>query len=380
MCSEGLSAVVPHFVGRLGEARRRDMDENDLGAQIVIPQLENCMRKTALTLALLMPCVNGHFLAAAQNRPQRLHIGLVLAGEGPASTVNIGVLKALERLQVPTDVIVGTNMGAVIGGSYASGTSVAELEAIFEGTDWKDFLADTPVAHYLSRPCREASAARLRCRSGAGGSSLLSTPDLISGRNLDLLLQALLVGSSAQQTKDFSQLPIPFRSVATDVVTFEPVVMTSGNLAAALRPSLVALDPVAVVHSGGRVIGDVPGFTRSIAIDAARQAGADVVVVVDVEQELSEKERGPDTDRETLLRSVLAGLGRTESLKAARQADFLIQPETRGIANGTDGRNPRTTDYVAAGLAATLNSPPLKRLALSDQDYRDWRRAIRFRR
>jgi len=338
------------------------------------------IRQTTLTLALVVLSVSGHLAVGAQNGTKRPQVGLVLAGEGPVSTVNIGVLKALERLHVPIDVIVGTNLGAVIGGSYASGTSVAELEAIFEDTDWREFLADTPVPYYLSRPCRATSAAHLRCRNGAGGSSLLSTPGLVSGRNLDILLQALLVGSPAQRVQDFNRLPIPFRSVATDVTTFQPVVMTSGSLAAALRASLVALDPLAVIHMDGRAIGDVPGLTRSIAIGAARQAGADAVVVVSVQQALSEPWRGPIPDRESLLRSVLAGFSQSEILKAAQLADFLIQPDTHGIAAGANGGNRRTTGYVAAGLAATVNQTALTRLALSDQEYGDWRRTIRSRR
>ena len=67
--------------------------------------------------------------AAALTAPARLRIGLVLSGGGARGLAHVGVLKVLEAMQVPIDVVVGTSMGAIVGGLYASGIRATELEA-----------------------------------------------------------------------------------------------------------------------------------------------------------------------------------------------------------------------------------------------------------
>src|ERR1700681_1888037 len=90
----------------------------------------------ALLLALAVPC------AAAETDQQapahRPRVGLVLSGGGARGAAHVGVLKALESQHVPVDVIVGTSMGAVVGGLYASGLSAHEVEAIIDSLDWQD--------------------------------------------------------------------------------------------------------------------------------------------------------------------------------------------------------------------------------------------------
>jgi NTE family protein len=329
---------------------------------------------------LLIVLVAASLAGVTPSAAQRPRIGLVLSGEGRASTVDIGVIKALEQLRVPVDVIVGTNMGAVIGGSYASGTSAAEIEAAFEATEWNEFLADAPVPYYLSGLCAHASGSGLRCGDARGKSSLLTTPEVVSGRNLDLLLQTLIVRAPGWPARDFDRLPVAFRSIATDLVTFSPVVFTSGSLASALRPSLVSLDPVAIVETDGHTIGDVPGVTRSIAINAAREMGADVLIVVDVAQALDEPWRGPVNDREALLRSVLAELSRLQAEESFRRLagdDVVIQPDTSNLEAGATEDAGTISGYVDAGFRAAVGEGALARLALGEEEYREWSDTLR---
>ena len=70
---------------------------------------------------------------AASSRPR---VGLVLGGGGARGAAHIGVLKELERLQIPIDAIVGTSMGAVVGGLYATGMSADDLEELVGSLDW----------------------------------------------------------------------------------------------------------------------------------------------------------------------------------------------------------------------------------------------------
>src|SRR5262244_3347613 len=77
--------------------------------------------------------------AAAQEvaaKPERPSIGLALSGGGARGAAHVGVLKVLEELRVPVDCVTGTSMGSVVGGSFAAGTTPAEMEDIVTHTDW----------------------------------------------------------------------------------------------------------------------------------------------------------------------------------------------------------------------------------------------------
>src|SRR5437868_4066143 len=106
--------------------------------------------KVALVLLVLLAAVgtaaHAQDEAAAPNPPRnRRSIGLVLSGGGARGGAHIGVLKALEELHVPVDYLAGTSIGAVIGGFYAAGMTVPEMEKLVESLEWdRAFLNFTP--------------------------------------------------------------------------------------------------------------------------------------------------------------------------------------------------------------------------------------------
>src|SRR5438034_375116 len=77
----------------------------------------------------------------ATGRPK---VCLVLSGGGARGAAHIGVLKVLEQLRVPIDCITGTSMGALVGGAYASGTTVPEMEKILEGISTELLFTERP--------------------------------------------------------------------------------------------------------------------------------------------------------------------------------------------------------------------------------------------
>jgi len=116
--------------------------------------------------------------------PDRPRTCLVLGGGGARGAAHIGVLKVLERERVPIDCIVGTSMGAVVGGLYASGYTADEIEAVLDRIDWAEVLRDKPPRDERSmrrkeddlrllggaacccRPGRCVTSTRCRFRSG----------------------------------------------------------------------------------------------------------------------------------------------------------------------------------------------------------------------
>src|SRR5262245_50357427 len=102
------------------------------------------MRPLGTALAILAAVS----IAAAEDAPPTAHrpkIGLALGGGGARGGAHVGVLKVLERLHVPVDYVAGTSMGAIIGGLYASGVPLNQIEEELRGTNWSDLLADRPA-------------------------------------------------------------------------------------------------------------------------------------------------------------------------------------------------------------------------------------------
>ena len=159
-------------------------------------------------------------------------IGLVLSGGGARGLAHIGVLKALEKQHIHVDAIAGTSIGAIIGALYASGKSPEEIEKIALSMDWGAALEDLPPRDHLSfRRKQDSRANDVKTQVTLDNGVLHLPKGAVQGQNLQLMLQRQF--RSVSDITDFDRLQIPFRAVASDLVTGEPVVFRSGSLATA---------------------------------------------------------------------------------------------------------------------------------------------------
>lgn len=217
---------------------------------------------------------------SANPAPGRLRIGLVLSGGGARGLAHVGVLKVLEEMQVPIDVITGTSMGAIVGGLYASGMHAADLERELRAVQWSEVFANRVERQQLSQRRKEedfetSGLFGLGLRHG----ELLVPSSAVSSRGLESLLRRYTL--PVRGVDRFDQLPIPFRAVATDMETGAGVVLDHGDLALALRSSMSVPGVFAPTEVEGRVLGD-GGMVNNVPIDVARALGADVVIVVNI--------------------------------------------------------------------------------------------------
>ena len=204
----------------------------------------------------------------------------MLGGGGAKGAAHVGVLDVLDELRIPVDCIVGTSMGALVGGTYASGMSADELDRAFRSISWQDAIGRRSLRAKV--PMRRKLAGGTFSNSlefGVRDGSLMAPSGLISSQNVDLTIQ-YLVGRS-RGIADFDKLPIPFRAVATDMQSGEMVVLDSGDLALAMRASMAVPGVFSPVSMQGRILGD-GGLTRNVPVDIARQTCADVVIAVAV--------------------------------------------------------------------------------------------------
>ncbi|HDS0948777.1 TPA: patatin-like phospholipase family protein [Stenotrophomonas maltophilia] len=202
---------------------------------------------------------------------------LVLGGGGARGAAHIGLLKVLERERVQVDCIVGTSMGAIVGGLYASGYRAAEIEQILDRIDWSEVLHDKPPRNERSMRRKEDDLRLLGgVEVGVRDGKIAFPRGLIQGQKLEALLRELLL--PVAQVKDFDALPIPFRAIATDIVNGDKVVFAQGDLATAIRASMSVPGIFAPVRVDGRVLVD-GGVVDNVPIDEARVLGAQRMIV-----------------------------------------------------------------------------------------------------
>jgi NTE family protein len=136
----------------------------------------------ALVLLLVAP-------SAPAETPKRPRVGVVLSGGSAHGFAHVGVLKVLEELRVPVDVVAGTSMGAIVGGLYASGMSPAEMERLVQTTDWEDLLDDRPSRDRLSfRRKQDDVLNYVDLEMGLSRKGIAFPSGLIAGQKLGFLL------------------------------------------------------------------------------------------------------------------------------------------------------------------------------------------------
>ena len=264
--------------------------------------------------------------AEANTTDGRLRVGLVLGGGGARGAAHIGVLKELERQRIPVDAIAGTSMGAIVGGLYATGMSAAELESLVGSLDWAAALSDELDRKDLSfRRKQDDAEFPIDFELGVRGTEMVLPKGVIQGQKLDLLLRELTLPVS--HIKNFDQLPIPLRVIASDIERGEAWVMGDGDLAESIRASMSVPAVFAPVRIGDRLLVD-GGIIGNLPIDVMQEMGVDIIIAVDVEFPLY----GPDELGSVLAISeqMLTILIRKETLRQIDRLgdrDILIRPE-----------------------------------------------------
>jgi NTE family protein len=245
------------------------------------------LAKTVALAALLLLCFNAsaqepaHESAAqiASTNPARPRVGLVLSGGGARGAAHIGVLKMLDQLHVPVDVIAGTSMGAVVGGLYASGMSGDEIEHAMAQVNWQAAFRDRPPRTQLDYRRKEEDREFLvNLPLGLQGKRLVIPKGLVQGQMLTETLRKLTL--PVARITDFAQLPTPFRAVATNLETGSAVILGNGDLTTAMRASMSVPGVFAPVEYRNEILVD-GGLADNLPIDVARSMGVDVLIVVD---------------------------------------------------------------------------------------------------
>lgn len=213
---------------------------------------------------------------------QSARTALVLSGGGAKGLAHIGVLRVLDSLGIRPDLIVGTSMGAVIGGMYASGYTGRQIDSL---------ARSLPIAglfrSYEPKAPRSMSPVRPLLVWEGGDRGFTLQRSAVREGEVNALLNAAMLRGNLQARGDFDSLPIPFRAVATDLNDRSRVVLASGDLAEAVRASMaipLVFEPQVI---DGRFLAD-GGLVDNVPVAVARDLGADRVIVSDATEHLAD--------------------------------------------------------------------------------------------
>jgi NTE family protein len=301
--------------------------------------------------------------------PERPRVGLVLSGGGARGLAHVGVLKVLERERIPVDLVVGTSMGAIIGGLYASGMRAEQIEHELLAVRWDEVFAPRVSRRELSQRRKEqdfeiSAVIELGWRDGE-----LRTPvAAVSSRGLESLLRRYTL--PVRQVTRFEHLPIPFRAVATDMETGAAVELGDGDLAVAMRSSMSVPGVFAPSERDGRVLGD-GGLVNNLPVDIARRMGADIVIAVNVGTPLAGRDTlGSAVGLTAQMINILTEQNVQRSLALLSERDVLITPALGKLASSDFER---AADLIALGHdAAQGMAARLAALSLSQEHYSRW--------
>ena len=257
-----------------------------------------------------------HKLDSIRSVRHRPTVALVLSGGGAKGAAHVGVIKYLESIGMPIDIVMGTSMGGLVGGIYALGYDADHLDSIIRNIDWDMALSDKVPRDYLSYssikykekyalsfPFLYDKNEYLQMKGGdqnytrrvedihfgagqADATSMVkdnllgSLPSgMVYGQNVNNILSSLSVGY--QDVIDFYDLPIPFLCVATDLVSGTAKIWTKGKLNTALRSTMSIPGLFAPVRVDGMVLVD-GGMRNNYPTDLAKKVGADIVIGVNL--------------------------------------------------------------------------------------------------
>ena len=342
----------------------------------------------------------------AEIRKIRPTVALVLSGGGAKGAAHVGVIRRIEELGIPVDMVLGTSMGGLVGALYSLGYTPDQLDEIVSNVDWEWAFSDKLSREFISyedmkyrekymlsipffyekdyfeakmqHDMRYGVMRKLHDDFHIGADSptgmallkrnlLGSLPSgYIYGQNVNNLISSLTVGY--QDSLDFKDFPKPFVCIAADMVSGKAKIWHSGKINQAMRSTMSIPGLFAPVKVDGMVLVD-GGLRDNYPTSLAKEMGADIIIGVDLSQG-----RRAYTDVNNIADIISQGIDML-GLEAFEQnvsiPDVKIKPDLRGY--NMMSFNPVAIDTIKArGYAAAMANDSLlravaNRTALSDE-------------
>ncbi|HPT50123.1 MAG TPA: patatin-like phospholipase family protein [Accumulibacter sp.] len=335
-------------------------------------------RRRSLVLAVPLIVVTSLASAAqpapaidAGNPPSRPRIGLVLGGGGARGAAHVGVIEVLEKLRVPIDCVVGTSMGGLVAGAYASGLGPDTMRDKLAGANWDDLFQDDPPFYQQNFRKKVLDARYLPAsETGVGRNGVHYQTGVRTGQKIKLFFNQL-VGDHLGE-RSIESLPLPLSIIATDIVRGERVVFRDGSLTGAMRASMSVPGLMSPVQIGNRKLVD-GGLVDNLPIGEARsRCQADKLIVVNVGSPLlRDEEISGLLSVSVQMVNILTEQNVARSLATLKPTDIYIEPHLQGISAGDFKRTDETADRGAQATEAVADR--LRTLSVDERTYADWK-------
>ncbi|ABI76839.1 phospholipase, patatin family [Hyphomonas neptunium ATCC 15444] len=311
------------------------------------PALRLTMQALAV-LSLLTFAAIASAQDAPESQPGRPKVALVLSGGGALGLSHVGAIQELEAMGIRPDIVVGTSMGAVIGGLYASGLSSAELEEVVNSANWSGVFNPAPQRDKLTFRQKQQQVDFPGTASlGVSGAGLLLPTGAISDQAL--MKELRRVTPARMEVDNFDDLTIPFRAVATDIATGEAVVISAGELPMAMRASMSVPGVFPAFDLDGKLLVD-GGLAANIPVSVAREMGADIVIALWTPNELLQQEQiGSVVDVLSQTVSLLILANERAEIASMLPQDVLVRVNTGSISPAAFTRS---KELIEAGRAS----------------------------
>lgn len=327
----------------------------------------------SLLLALslvLCSVVSAETVQADSSMLIRPKVALVLSGGGARGFSHVGVIRELERLGVKIDIVAGTSMGAMVGGGYASGYSVEQMQDIILGVDWKEMFALRPDRDEINWRRRQDDFKGLGTQEiGLSKKGVLFPDSVVPAQHLEIFLRSITRHVSS--VTDLSKLSIPFAAIATDLDTGEAVVMQKDvTLADAMRSSMSVPGAFSPFPYKNHVLVD-GGLAQNLPVEQAKAMGADIIIAVNA---------GTPLGKSKDIHSVAGVMGQMIGILTERNVDhsksLLTEKDiliTTDLTGFNAGDFQKAEAIIEAGeKSAQKYEPQLKRLAVSQKTFEQW--------
>ncbi|MFI5237032.1 MAG: patatin-like phospholipase family protein [Ignavibacteriales bacterium] len=252
-------------------------------------------------------------------------VGLALSGGGARGLAQIGVLRALEEAEIQISLIAGTSIGSIVGGCYASGYSVDDLDSMAVHTDWNRLLSLTNTSERRElfvdqKIAEDRSLITLRL----DGLTPIIPTAFNEGLRLSNYLTLLCLNAPIATQDNFDNLMVKYRAVCTNLVNGDLVVLSAGSLARAMRASSsvsfllapVVIDTLTLVDGG---------LVSNIPVHTVKSMGADYIIAVNTTSNLRSEEE-LELPWNVADQTVSIPMKRLEE-EELLEADFILTPE-----------------------------------------------------
>ena len=307
--------------------------------------------KKSLFIALFI--VLNLMVGFAQPEPnQRPKVGVVLSGGGAKGFAHIGVLKVLEEAGIPIDYIGGTSIGSIVGAFYAMGYSANEIEILVKSQDWEYLLSDR-VDRIYNPYFEKEEQDRYSVSFPITPTGVTLPSSLTKGQNLNKLFSR--VAYHYHNTTDFSQLPIPFFCIASDINSGEEVILDSGYLPSCIKASMavpMAFEPVEI---DGRKLID-GGIKNNFPVDVMLEKGVDLIIGVDITDGI-DNNKNDKLDMGHMVGQLINFFGHDKYLDNKANCDVFIKPDISGY-NAASFTGTAADSLIVRGEQAAMRVLP----------------------